>query len=752
MARRIILKRDWDYQPKLGHTESNHITRKKEHSILVDFMARRDEGSLLVCGHRGVGKTSSVITAINDTKKQARNIIPILIKATSIDLDQKDGKKALLQSLIRFLHNAVKDNNEIADDLKKRTKKVHDNSLASEMNEEKTSDTTRIMKKTLNMRVKSNLGVILIILGLSYLGLDQFFTDLWVFSLAVIVLGAGLATYDFYKFDRKRNTDRSYYRHDYDFVDLQSEFEDLLKQYAACSKILFVLDELDKIGNLNSIIQQMKMLINQGSVLFIFITDTKHLKELNEKRGMDYTLFSQILFLKRPLFEEMESFIDDIVDNSNGLKDDSNYKIFKNHLCYRSQTDFFDLYRAIRDHVTGKNHDGNPIIEFSPNSIQRTQANLQKSIGWIYGRKKYDNPSQQQINDEMIDLLYEIIENMEGSRNYGSTNITFINGKLDFGDIATEYPDKRDQSIISDLLLFLTKQGYLSSQDESRYTIVGKMLEFKKEGIFVEEQRTFIEAYDKFIKKMVDFANIHSKWVKNFGVPFTVDTAKSKWESIMQEIRQFFDFDLSDANATYERLNKPESPLIATEILKNQIDYIRHNEGLLDGHYIGLLVEIFRKQLNFVPVGLSNITDYSDTTDDFFTLLEKERIDSPIAILNSQEQHANITNIVIIYTPSPDFLNTGKKQNSLEKNLVICLKPDSTSRGYVANNSLNELKMGSFFNSNTDLNIGFMPEKEPELPSKYKPFFLTMSIPLNFDFLEELLDILKNNTDVEKTV
>ena len=69
----IELKKDWDYQIKLSGAKGHHIARSKEHRILVDFLKRRDEGAMLLCGHRGTGKTSSVISAILDAKENATN-------------------------------------------------------------------------------------------------------------------------------------------------------------------------------------------------------------------------------------------------------------------------------------------------------------------------------------------------------------------------------------------------------------------------------------------------------------------------------------------------------------------------------------------------------------------------------------------------------------------------------------------------------------------------------------------------------
>ena len=87
-------------------------------------------------------------------------------------------------------------------------------------------------------------------------------------------MGVGAALSLIYKTQTKRSrSSLQYYRHDQDFSDLLSKFEDLMELYSnAKYKILFILDEFDKSNDPN-IASSLKMLINQGNALFIFVTD-----------------------------------------------------------------------------------------------------------------------------------------------------------------------------------------------------------------------------------------------------------------------------------------------------------------------------------------------------------------------------------------------------------------------------------------------------------------------------------------------
>ena len=319
-----------------------------------------------------------------------------------------------------------------------------------------------------------------------------------------------------------------YRRHDYDFADLQSEFEELLSGLPESVKILFVLDEFDKIRDPLPVVRSLKMLINQGNTLFIFITTPEILSNVQAKGEEGYTIFSQMLFLKKPLFKEMESFLDRIVDQFNDeIKNEPRYKDLKNYLCYVSHTDFFEIYGIIRD-LAFTSKIGRPSLSLDLNRSCITKANLQKSIGWIYERKQLSDPMKQKSNYRMLDELYEMTSHLEGMPN--SRTVTFGDNIINFDNSSVAY-DSQQITLASDLLLLLAKQGYVRKENDSTYTKLGALTSFRSDlaGIFVEEQRTFIAACDAFKKKIVDVANTANKWLDDLDAPFSVETFEAKW-------------------------------------------------------------------------------------------------------------------------------------------------------------------------------------------------------------------------------
>ena len=770
MIDKISLKQNWDYQPKLGNSKGHHITREDEHRILTDFLTRRDEGSLLVCGHRGVGKTSSIIAAINAATINAatkdKPLIAVLMKATSINFKKDDMKKSLLQGLIRFLYKTVKDDDKITGDLKNKTGELYDKSLASEAHDERHSGKSKITEKTFKTSLNFGLAAFVAVFVLG--SIDSIFSlnfifdffdlkfeitqHLWIFSFPIVVI-SGIVIFGIY-ISRKVITTffsstSSYYRHDYDFSALQSEFEDLTEEYSKNFRILFVLDELDKI-EIGDTILHMKMLINQGNALFIFITDPEYLDKIREKRSKEYTLFSQILFLKRPLFREMEAFIDDIFSINDEIKNDESYKNFRNYLCYKSRTDFFEIHRVIRDHISGEDPSGWPSIKVSLDDAQLTKANLQKSIDWVYERKKYGNQSKQQINDEMIDALYEFVETVEDYPKLGK--VTADKSKISLSEQGVEYKveeykEHYKMPAVMDLFLLLEKQGYFKHSTGNQYDVIGRLSKFDAKGIFVEEQRVFKEAYDEFKENLVNFANIQSQWIEELGMPFTIDTFESKQETVMQRVGSIFNPSPHyDAKTYYDQLQSSDSPLIATETLQQQTMSIRPTLDLLNKHYMDLLARILEKQLDAPCIILP------DTSTDFFTRIGMQDQNVPNAVLELQKKSKGIKNIVIVYSPQVDFLKSVKEKRIPYNNMIICLGGRDRFSDYGKNSfiiddaGVLEKEIDGFFNSkNTGQSgSGSIPGKDPELKvGKHKTFFFATSLPLDPGVVKKLLDIIR---------
>ena len=593
MDESVTLVKDWDYQPKLGKEIGHHTTREREHSILVDFLTRRNEGSLLVCGHRGVGKTSSVIAAINEASKDREGLIPILIKATSIHFKSESKEQPLLRYLIRSFCKELA-RRPPSDGLKEKINMLYQNSTTTQAYDEESSGSSKLAETTTKTRWSLVPLVTLSLFG-ALLLLPSLSTEL--VAISMLVAAAGLFVHHARKTITSNIRKKSKYRrHDYDFADLQSEFEELLSGLPESVKILFVLDEFDKIRDPLPVVRSLKMLINQGNTLFIFITTPEILSNVQAKGEEGYTIFSQMLFLKKPLFKEMESFLDRIVDQFNDeIKNEPRYKDLKNYLCYVSHTDFFEIYGIIRD-LAFTSKIGRPSLSLDLNRSCITKANLQKSIGWIYERKQLSDPMKQKSNYRMLDELYEMTSHLEGMPN--SRTVTFDDNIISFDNSSVTY-DSQQITLASDLLLLLAKQGYVRKENDSTYTKLGALTSFRSDlaGIFVEEQRTFIAACDAFKEKIVDVANTANKWLDDLDAPFSVETFEAKWDTIRTKIEKYCDASAyNTVKETYEKLKKDDPPLVLSDELQTHTNAMKNAIASIHSGAVLLLADILVKK------------------------------------------------------------------------------------------------------------------------------------------------------------
>ena len=731
MDEKIILKSDWDYQPKIKNDSGHHITRESEHRILIDFISRRNEGSILVCGQRGVGKTSSVFKATNESITKNEKIKPILIKATSIDLEKnEDIKKNVLQSFIRSLYNQIQDESDVVGDLKIKTSELYNKAIASQVKQVNQSHNKSIREKTLYVNINLISAVSLCIVGIISL-LGNFLEHSWILSIIMIVSG-GLLMIGYSITRRKSSVSMAsnYYRHDYDFSTMQSEFESLLERFVNKKfKILFIVDELDKIEDKSlSIILNLKMLINQGNALFIFITSPEILSDINDKTKQNSTLFSQTLYLKRPLFDEMRNFLTHIVLNDDKLTQITDYENFQNFLCYQSKTSFFDLYNVIRDNIIEIDLNG-PVLNFNLDAEQTTKANLQKSIEWIYARKKYDVPSLWAENDAMLETMYNVCTNLESTPKL--ENIVVDNQICKFSKNTIPLEKPKLYSAIIDLFTFLTSQGYLQNTQKNTYQIVGQLSTINKVrgGVFVEEQHKFKEEYDNMLELAINIANIHNQYIENLGEIFKIDTINSKWTTFFTCINNYFNMEtFKEHRQIYMDLVGTDPTVYPSEKLQQMTVELQNGHIEIKRQFVNLFGRIFadkitsfknNKNLNEISQsvlansGISNMSfvhnelSFDDSKSHklrYVVITENIPIDLLKKLLNATNQ-----NILIISLGSP-------KDNSKYDNISSVLSIETLQQG------LDEL------------------HKLDETSKKY--LFMPITLPIQSDDLDQILEIL----------
>ena len=588
-AKTIPLRADWDRQPRLGGGRGHHVARAGVDGALADFIERRGEGALLVVGHRGSGKTSSVVAAANRAAGQAgrgKTVVPIMITATSMDKDGADDRKTLLQSLIWALRLKAREIEGIDKTVLRRTEELYLDATATAKSYELSQDETWTQALGTYLAPAAAAGSALAVLsvhGMIELGLTV------APAVALSPFAAKLA------WDRKaRRSSARLYRRDYVFADMQHDFEGLLREYGSKYRIVFILDEFDKDDDFAGMIRPLKMLLNQGDAAYVVITAPDKAEKLLEKRGMDSTLFSEVLYINRPSFREMDGFIDDVV-GAEGKEAISaaDYDDFRCCMRYKSRTGFFDLYGALRDRRSGADAEGRPLISVSLDGQEATETNLQRAIEHVYDRKAYGAQSMQMANDGMLDAMYEAVARAEGS--HGGT-ITVGDKHVAFDGVPVEYPLPLAESAVRDLVSLLYGQGYLARTPDGPYRIAGRLGRFDPAGIFVEEN-AFVEAYDAALDALANFANVKSRLVDGRGEPFSGALLDPRLDDMIHAVKPIVEIDVPKGARAYRaQLRQPRRPLLDPDKLREHTDEARATLGTLRSHTADLLSQALKRK------------------------------------------------------------------------------------------------------------------------------------------------------------
>lgn len=468
---KIYLKQDWDYQPsyKKGNTLGHFIGREREKNGLVDEFLRKDSGSILVSGARGVGKTALVYKALQEATEKDKRIVPIVMNSSQLEIYTKNPKESLaeiiLKNLIRRLYGYFQTEpgsdeklpKGLRDDIGNLYKKAVaakfeiTEKLSQEERIEKLKEESIIEKLSETFDREYLTKVFYVVSAVIVLFLPSF----WGIELINRILAIILFLIPKFKFERTKQWIEKFitklshsksaemvYREDNSLSNLEYELNNILKNLLkAKKKIIFVIDELDKIEKgeedkkdsdaIFEIIKTYKNLFTLSSALFVFITSSvtyERIIEAKKDKGKYYTLFTNRIFLNRPDFPDLENFIDSIiykieVDNR-VIDKDFNKKIsgedlklfrnFKNYLCYKAKSDYFDLYLTIRDYITSYVQEKDkrfPVIEIEKLTFdERLKSKLQEALCQIFQRNRTKEPSEWHENDVILSDLYDFID------------------------------------------------------------------------------------------------------------------------------------------------------------------------------------------------------------------------------------------------------------------------------------------------------------------------------------------------------
>lgn len=451
---KLTLKKDWDYFPHYEKPQGHFVGRIGEKNKIENWFLRREKGCLLVSGERGVGKTALVYEALYRTSQKNPKIIPVLINASQLIIEESlsEGKEVLeisaekleekiIVNLIRRLYTAARD--KLSGELKELLGKLYlkaicekaeikkEIRLEKEAEQEEKEIQEKERKYTLDSeQIRNFLGNVGIIVGMSFFYLstkENLLLNILLGSL-FFLLPRTLSYRIFKQIARikairaKSSVDEIYVS-DKSISNLEYDLYALLDEISLSRdpfKIIFVIDEMDKISEtervkITDIIKIFKNLFTLSSGLFVFIAGREiynTVEKSKEQREIAYTFFNDKIFITRPNFEDLEKYIDEIIDEpKEKFLENTVYQDFRNLLCYQSKSDFFELHFRIRDYINDYDKEDRPLLTVAAlDMTEKFHANIQKALGQIFDLNKYLAPSCWYQNNVLLSELYKFID------------------------------------------------------------------------------------------------------------------------------------------------------------------------------------------------------------------------------------------------------------------------------------------------------------------------------------------------------
>jgi hypothetical protein len=630
----IVLKEDWDIPVQVPGRENigHFIGRDSEVDFLTNELSRRNQGSILISGHRGVGKTSLVYKALRNISD--KKILFVLMNATHLEPDEPEKDlpyaKQVIINLIRRLYSACKsarESNIISDEVFKRVKELYHKAVAEEYKSSVQYLTTEAERlesvKTIETAIFSdnvNIGIwissFILAVIIAYIPISNpiFSVIQKVISLILTVpFPLGISIFRNSKkikgfVSQNTSTAEQLYTLDNNVGNLAFDLEEIHIMLAKEKrKVIYVIDELDKLGVSSqssnntlylTIFKHFKNLFTLSSAIFIFITGEdvyQHFKNSDKKifyRSQEYTYFSNKYFLSRPTEQDTLDFIDSIIENISDLNTGETRKKFENfkrYLSFTAQSDFFDLLQAIRNRIS--RFEGlKPIISIKElTSEEQLKAGLQKALSVVYCDKYFSkSPSEWENNELLIRELYEHVIFLAGLK----LNATFQD------ENTNSNPDRAKR----DLNYFCYRHELLDLTSETNMDINGEKFvvrAYKFSGEFgltipdmlnfqSEIERNFVQKMEELNQKLDELKSLYMKFNPNYednGIEDFVRVLESwgvnlrTWATLNQKYKKLLEnnppypYNRDEIEAASENADKTKKDLtnFNVEIISNMI-------------------------------------------------------------------------------------------------------------------------------------------------------------------------------------
>ena len=446
--------------------ESGFVGRDLELARLTTLFRHRSAATVLVSGHRGVGKSALVEEALRTSKQGRNEKRRIVARLTLPHLEAKQELRGqILRSLARALYFAIKEGRSPGKKLKERAaalyqktylRDIEQHAVLESIAQSEARSTERRKTETVvdfsgrasvllgaSLGIGGSLGASVVVSnivldhGLGWGAATAFVIALAIAASVVTVKrvteSESTATDALTTLDSRSETGRLDISSDTLEFELRDLLQDLSREGYPC---IFVLDELDKLEidiegadllshPIHRIVASLKNFFTLGSGIFIFISGEDFYRELETsiaagEYSLAHTLFTDRMFIHALHYSGLELLIDNMLKQKPPR--DVTYRKFRNYLCWASRNHVFDLLALTNDFV-GFDNDGQPVIkaelpgprvgswrEGNLPTNWETAAGLQKILGAVYDEHARPSSNQELFNQHLWRLLRHVAQ------------------------------------------------------------------------------------------------------------------------------------------------------------------------------------------------------------------------------------------------------------------------------------------------------------------------------------------------------
>lgn len=423
----------------------------------------------------------------------------------------------------------------------------------------------------------------------------------------------------------RKQKDKVTYKIDNSFSTLESQFQEVLKKLAKKFKVIFVIDELDKIqksGQDNlalDLIKIYKNLFTHSPGLFVFIGN----KDLyNKVLSPDYenneylTLFTDHIFLSVPTSDDLSSFYENILEDTNEnrsqVENSSVWIDFQKFISFKAKANFFVIIHFLKDYINKEGDKLKILVDLQQELSARDKAMSQafKAIEITYNgyyRKQYSSQSE---NHELLSSLFDVVNLLRGQGDTGQI-------RLDLGSLnQIEAKAFLLNNILIPSGIFRKVEGEENKYEWTRKDVdlVDKPGPFPYESNVINKQKEFLNFIDSYGDE-----NSKEITVKKVSEDFSIDIENNKTLQLIDEMKMQLKEGKHIPIENSEKLIDELNTLVSS-ISQNSLEAIKHR--------------LLKNDPNLLATAIPPATNLLHKLNNF--VVEYQKLGIPIPIVHTQ--------------------------------------------------------------------------------------------------------------------